>query len=181
MIKQTRGALNFLIASYKAILKHVVVVAAVASAAVVSVANAKTYDLSDDSTFNSASVSIIDDNDGTDTIITKTLNPNYSGTRDIYSLAVQKGNMKFTNGGKLNITQQLVLSGGSLDASNTDIVTRILLMNNYQTSSTPTYTTATFGNLRITDVAGSVDVKLKADNLYIDRQVISNFETVEEV
>ena len=179
MIKQTRGALNFLIASYKAILKHAVVVAAVASAAVFSVANAKTYDLSDDSTFNSASVSIIDDNDGTDTIITKTLNPNYSGTRDIYSLAVQKGNMKFTNGGKLNITQQLVLSGGSLDASNTDIVTRILLMNNYQTSSTPTYTTAAFGNLRITDVAGSVDVKLKADNLYIDRQVISNFETVE--
>ena len=48
MIKQTRGALNFLIASYKAILKHAVVVAAVASAAVVSVANAKTYDLSDD-------------------------------------------------------------------------------------------------------------------------------------
>ena len=48
MIKQTRGALNFLIASYKAIIKHSVVFAAVASAAVVSVANAKTYDLSDD-------------------------------------------------------------------------------------------------------------------------------------
>ena len=86
MIKQTRGALNFLIASYKAILKHAVVVAAVASAAFVSAANAKTYDLSNDSTFNSASVSIIDDNDGTDTTITKTLNPNYDGTRDIYSM-----------------------------------------------------------------------------------------------
>lgn len=48
MIKQTRGALSFLIASYKAILKHSVVFAAVASAAIVSVANAKTYDLSDD-------------------------------------------------------------------------------------------------------------------------------------
>lgn len=49
MIKQTRGALSFLIASYKAILKHSVVFAAVVSAAiVVSVANAKTYDLSDD-------------------------------------------------------------------------------------------------------------------------------------
>lgn len=93
MIKQTRGALSFLIASYKAILKHSVVFAAVASAAVVvvvSVANAKTYDLSDDSTFNSALVSIIDENDGTDTIINKTINPNYTGTRDIYSLVVQK-------------------------------------------------------------------------------------------
>lgn len=93
MIKQTRGALSFLIASYKAILKHSVVFAAVASATtvvVVSVANAKTYDLSDDSTFNSALVSIIDENEGTDTIINKTINPNYTGTRDIYSLVVQK-------------------------------------------------------------------------------------------
>ena len=139
MIKQTRGALSFLIASYKAILKHSVVLAAVASAAVVSVANAKTYDLSNDSTFNSASVSIIDDNDGTDTTITKTLNPNYDGTRDIYSLVVQSGNMKFTNGGKLNVIQQVVLSGGSLDASNTDIVTPLLFMNNIQNSATPTY------------------------------------------
>mgnify|MGYP006955104611 CR=1 FL=1 len=90
MIKQTRGALSFLIASYKAILKHSVVFVAVASVAVVSVANAKTYDLSDDSTFNSALVSIIDENDGTDTIINKTINPNYTGTRDSYSLVVQK-------------------------------------------------------------------------------------------
>lgn len=92
MIKQTRGALSFLIAFYKVILKHSVVFAAVASATtvVVSVANAKTYDLSDDSTFNSALVSIIDENDGTDTIINKTINPNYTGTRDIYSLVVQK-------------------------------------------------------------------------------------------
>ena len=139
MIKQTRCALSFLIASYKAILKHAVVVAAVASAAVVSVANAKTYDLSDDSTFNSALVSIIDENDGTDTIINKTINPNYTGTRDIYSLVVKKGNMKFTNGGKLNVTQQVVLSCGSLDESNTDIVTALLFMNNIQNSATPTY------------------------------------------
>lgn len=182
MIKQTRGALNFLIASYKAILKHAVVVAAVASAAsaaFVSAANAKTYDLSNDSTFNSASVSIIDDNDGTDTTITKTLNPNYDGTRDIYSLVVQSGNMKFTNGGKLNVTQQVVLSGGSLDASNTDIVTPLLFMNNIQNSATPTYTTATFGNLRITAGAATQNVILKADNLYIDRQVVTSFDTVE--
>ena len=136
MIKQTRGALSFLIASYKAILKHSVVFAAVASVAVVSVANAKTYDLSDDSTFNSALVSIIDEND---TIINKTINPNYTGTRDIYSLVVKKGNMKFTNGGKLNVTKQVVLSGGSLDESNTDIVTALLFMNNIQNSATPTY------------------------------------------
>ena len=179
MIKQTRGALKFLIASYKAILKHAVVVAAVASAAFVSAANAKTYDLSTDSTFNSASVSIIDDNDGTDTTITKTLNPNYDGTRDIYSLVVQSGNMKFTNGGKLNVTQQVVLSGGSLDASNTNIVTPLLFMNNIQNSATPTYTTATFGNLRITAGAATQNVILKADNLYIDRQVVTSFDTVE--
>ncbi len=179
MIKQTRGALNFLIASYKAILKYAVVVAAVASAAFVSAANAKTYDLSNDSTFNSASVSIIDDNDGTDTTITKTLNPNYDGTRDIYSLVVQSGNMKFTNGGKLNVTQQVVLSGGSLDASNTNIVTPLLFMNNIQNSATPTYTTATFGNLRITAGAATQNVILKADNLYIDRQVVTSFDTVE--
>lgn len=179
MIKQTHGALNFLIASYKAILKHAVVVAAVASVAFVSAANAKTYDLSNDSTFNSASVSIIDDNDGTDTTITKTLNPNYDGTRDIYSLVVQSGNMKFTNGGKLNVTQQVVLSGGSLDASNTNIVTPLLFMNNIQNSATPTYTTATFGNLRITAGAATQNVILKADNLYIDRQVVTSFDTVE--
>lgn len=179
MIKQTRGALNFLIASYKAILKHAVVVAAVASVAVISDANVKTYDLSNDLTFNSASVSIIDDNDGTDTTINKTLNPNYDGTRDIYSLVVQKGNMKFTNGGKLNVTQQLVLSGGSLDASNTDIVTKLLVMNNIQNSATPTYTTATFGNLRVTGLGATQNVILKADNLYIDRQVVSSFDTVE--
>ncbi len=49
--------------------------------------------------------------------------------------------MKFTNGGKLNVTQQVVLSGGSLDESNTDIVTvtALLFMNNIQNSATPTY------------------------------------------
>lgn len=46
--------------------------------------------------------------------------------------------MKFTNGGKLNVTQQVVLSGGSLDESNTD-VTALLFMNNIQNSATPTY------------------------------------------
>lgn len=47
--------------------------------------------------------------------------------------------MKFTNGGKLNVTQQVVLSGGFLDESNTDIVTALLFMNNIQNSATPTY------------------------------------------
>lgn len=47
--------------------------------------------------------------------------------------------MKFTNGGKLNVTHQVVLSGGSLDESNTDIVTALLFMNNIQNSATPTY------------------------------------------
>ena len=73
MIKQTRGALNFLIASYKAILKHAVVVAAVASAAVISVANAKTYDLSDDNGYFSQDQNglkqIIDDANDADTTI----------------------------------------------------------------------------------------------------------------
>lgn len=47
--------------------------------------------------------------------------------------------MKFTNGGKLNVTQQVVLSGGSLDESNTDIVTALLFMKNIQNSAIPTY------------------------------------------
>ena len=47
--------------------------------------------------------------------------------------------MKFTNGGKLNVTKQVVLSGGSLDESNTDIVTALLFMNNIQNSAIPTY------------------------------------------
>lgn len=47
--------------------------------------------------------------------------------------------MKFTNGGKLNVTQQVVLSGGFLDESNTDIVTALLFMNNIQNSAIPTY------------------------------------------
>lgn len=47
--------------------------------------------------------------------------------------------MKFTNGGKLNVTQQVVLSGGSLDESNTDIVTVSSIYEQYPNSATPTY------------------------------------------
>lgn len=89
MIKQTRGALNFLIASYKAVLKHAVLAVALTSAAAVSSANAKTYDLSDDNNYYTLDQNlnflkeITDDDDGTDTTITKTLNPNYDGQRTI--------------------------------------------------------------------------------------------------
>ena len=106
MIKQTRGALNFLIASYKAILKHAVVVAAVASVAVISVANAKTYDLSDDNgyyeienLYDSATNQYIDRRvidskwGNTETLITKTKDPNYDGVRNLYEITNHDGDI----------------------------------------------------------------------------------------
>ncbi|MDY5995363.1 MAG: hypothetical protein SPJ14_09055 [Succinivibrio sp.] len=142
MIKQTRGALNFLIASYKAILKHAVVVAAVASVAVISVANAKTYDLSDDNgyyeienLYDSATNQYIDRRvidskwGNTETLITKTKDPNYDGVRNLYEITNHDGDIRFTNGGKLNV-ETINVDGGNFYASDTDIVAKIVLLNN---------------------------------------------------
>ena len=178
MIKQTRGALNFLIASYKAILKHAVVVAAVASAAVVSVANAKTYDLSDDNGYYTPDQKthffkeIADDNDGSDTTITKTLDPNYDGTRDVDYLKNRQGNMTFKDGGKLNVNLSLVLEGGTFDASNTSIVATYLNTNSHDDE---TMRDVIFGDLRITSllVSGTGYVRIKANNLYLDKNTIT--------
>ncbi len=142
MIKQTRGALNFLIASYKAILKHAVVVAAVASVAVISVANAKTYDLSDDNgyyeienLYDSATNQYIDRRvidskwGNTETLITKTKDPNYDGVRNLYEITNHDGDIRFTNGGTLNV-ETINVDGGNFYASDTDIVAKIVLLNN---------------------------------------------------
>ena len=142
MIKQTLGALNFLIASYKAILKHAVVVAAVASVAVISVANAKTYDLSDDNgyyeienLYDSATNQYIDRRvidskwGNTETLITKTKDPNYDGVRNLYEITNHDGDIRFTNGGTLNV-ETINVDGGNFYASDTDIVAKIVLLNN---------------------------------------------------
>ena len=179
MIKQTRGALNFLIASYKAILKHAVVVAAVASAAVVSAANAKTYDLSDDSYFPGYLPVIVDDNDGSDTTITRTKDPNYDSQRYVYTLDVNKGNMTFTNGGKLYVGERLKLSGGNLDARDTDIVSATVYLNKVKGAPSDPDSTAYFGDLRILQMGGSQNVSIKADNIYLDRQSLSTFEKID--
>lgn len=70
-MKQTRGAINLLIASYKGVLKNALI-ASMATITLSGAANAKTIDLSDDTYFTSSSVDITDDRDGSDTLITIT-------------------------------------------------------------------------------------------------------------
>lgn len=178
MIKQTRGALNFLIASYKAILKHAVVVAAVSASAFVSAANAKTYDLSDDNGYYTPDQKtkffkeIADDNDGTDTTITKTLDPNYDGTRTVDYLRNRQGNMVFKDGGNLNVNLSLVLEGGTFDASKTSIVATYINTNSHDDES---MRDVIFGDLRITSLlaSGTGYVRIKANNLYLDKNSIT--------
>lgn len=162
MIKQTRGALSFLIASYKAILKHSVVFAAVASA-VVSVANAKTIDLSDDTYFTSASVDIADDRDGSDTLVTIT-DPNFNGTRTVGEIYNSNGNMSFDNGGKIN-SQSVALAGGTFDATGTSITANILNI----TDKYPRYAPAIFEDLTVTDQVNASKGSFKAKNLVLDQ------------
>lgn len=172
MIKQTRGALNFLIASYKAILKHAVVVAAVASAAVISVANAKTYDLSDDNGYFSQDQNglkqIIDDANDADTTISKTQNPNFNDFRSLDLIQNSDSNMKFTNGGKLNVGA-IALLGGRFDASGTQINTSALAVSDvYEWNS------ARFGDLKVTNILSAQDGSIAVDNLYIDKSAIAD-------
>ncbi len=191
MIKQTRGALNFLIASYKAILKHAVLATALSSVAMVSIANAKTYDLSDDNGYyeieqfydfdskQNLDQRVIDGGWGnTDTHITKTNDPNYDGVRNLYRIINNDGNMIFTNGGNLNV-DTIFVQGGNLDASNTDIVAKSVFLDNNQALFDESYTNAKFGNLRVTSSASSHYVHIKADNVYLDKEGLYYFHDLE--
>ena len=129
-MKQTRGAINLLIASYKGVLKNALI-ASMATVALSGAANAKTIDLSDDSLFSDpvlANNNIEDDNDGSDTLVTIASNPNYNDVREVYWLSNNQGNMSFDKGGKI-LAKAVDLSGGTFKAEGTTIDTEILNIN----------------------------------------------------
>lgn len=161
-MKQTRGAINLLIASYKGVLKNALI-ASMATVALSGVANAKTIDLSDDTYFTSASVDIADDRDGSDTLVTIT-DPNFNGTRTVGEIYNSNGNMSFDNGGKIN-TQSVALAGGTFDATGTSITANILNI----TDKYPRYAPAIFEDLTVTDQVNASKGSFKAKNLVLDQ------------
>ena len=178
MIKQTRGALNFLIASYKAILKHAVVVTTFASVSAFSSVNAATYNLGSDTQYykldrDSYWKEIADDNDGSDTIINN--DPYYGDVREINFIRNYQGNMKFTNGGNLSVIGGIYLFGESFNASNTYIIANYIQDSSSSTSSKPII----FGDLRLRLWGLVQGSPLKADSLTLDRQSVSYLKSVE--
>ncbi len=161
-MKQTRGAINLLIASYKGVLKNALI-ASMATVALSGVANAKTIDLSDDTYFTSASVDIADDRDGSDTLVTIT-DPNFNGTRTVGEIYNSNGNMSFDNGGKIN-SQSVALAGGTFDATGTSITANILNI----TDKYPRYAPAIFEDLTVTDQVNASKGSFKAKNLVLDQ------------
>lgn len=161
-MKQTRGAINLLIASYKGVLKNALI-ASMATVALSGVANAKTIDLSDDTYFTSASVDIADDRDGSDTLVTIT-DPNFNGTRTVGEIYNSNGNMSFDNGGKIN-TQSVALAGGTFDATGTSITANILNI----TDKYPRYAPAIFEDLTVTEQVNASKGSFKAKNLVLDQ------------
>lgn len=161
-MKQTRGAINLLIASYKGVLKNALI-ASMATVALSGVANAKTIDLSDDTYFTSASVDIADDRDGSDTLVTIT-DQNFNGTRTVGEIYNSNGNMSFDNGGKIN-TQSVALAGGTFDATGTSITANILNI----TDKYPRYAPAIFEDLTVTDQVNASKGSFKAKNLVLDQ------------
>lgn len=164
MIKQTRGALNFLIASYKAILKHAALATALASVAMVSTANAKTYDLSDDSLFSDpvlSNINIEDDNDGSDTLVTIASNPSFDSARTVYFLSNHQGNMTIDKGAKINAIS-VDLYGGTFDAQNSSIMADSLYIKKTYSRNN----IAKFGILSITSRADVDNAAIQVNNLF---------------
>ena len=161
-MKQTRGAINLLIASYKGVLKNALI-ASMATVALSGAANAKTIDLSDDTYFTSASVDITDDRDGSDTLVTIT-DSNFNGTRTVGEIYNSNGNMSFDKGGKIN-AQSVALAGGTFDATGTSITANILNI----TDKYPRYAPAIFEDLTVTDQVNASKGSFKAKNLVLDQ------------
>lgn len=161
-MKQTRGAINLLIASYKGVLKNALI-ASMATITLSGAANAKTIDLSDDTYFTSSSVDITDDRDGSDTLITIT-DSNFNGTRTVGEIYNSNGNMSFDNGGKIN-TQSVALAGGTFDATGTSITANILNI----TDKYPRYAPAIFEDLTVTEQVNASKGSFKAKNLVLDQ------------
>mgnify|MGYP002724757586 CR=1 FL=1 len=170
-MKQTRGAINLLIASYKGVLKNALI-ASMATVALSGVANAKTIDLSDDTYFTSASVDIADDRDGSDTLVTIT-DPNFNGTRTVGEIYNSNGNMSFDNGGKIN-TQSVALAGGTFDATGTSITANILNISDKY----PRYAPAIFEDLTVTDQVNASKGSFKARNFVLDQGSRSSIDQI---
>ena len=174
-MKQTRGAINFLIASYKGVLKNALI-ASMATVALSGVANAKTIDLSDDSLFSDpvlANNNIEDDNDGSDTLVTIASNPNYNDVREVYWLSNNQGNMSFDKGGKI-LAKAVDLSGGTFKAEGTTIDTEILNINDKY----PRYAPAIFEDLTVTDQVNASKGSFKAKNFVLDQGSRSSIDQI---
>ena len=171
-MKQTRGAINLLIASYKGVLKNALI-ASMATVALTCAANAKTIDLSDDTYFTSASVDITDDRDGSDTLVTIVNNPDFDGVRDIVWLSNNQGNMTFDKGGNIS-SIAVSLVDGKFDGSGTDINTRTLnISDKYSRNNL-----AKFGNLTVATQANSDKASIQVNKLLLDGGSSSKFDQV---
>lgn len=170
-MKQTRGAINFLIASYKGVLKNALI-ASMATVVISGAANAKTIDLSDDTFFTSASVDITDDRDGSDTLVTIT-DSNFNDTRTVGKIYNSNGNMSFDKGGKIN-AQLVALSGGTFDATGTSITANFLNISDKY----PRYAPAIFENLTVTDQVNASKGSLKAKNFVLDQGSRSSIDQI---
>lgn len=170
-MKQTRGAINLLIASYKGVLKNALI-ASMATITLSGAANAKTIDLSDDTYFTSSSVDITDDRDGSDTLITIT-DSNFNGTRTVGEIYNSNGNMSFDKGGKIN-AQSVSLAGGTFDATGTSITANILNISDKY----PRYAPAIFEDLTVTDQVNASKGSFKAKNFVLDQGSRSSIDQI---
>lgn len=170
-MKQTRGAINLLIASYKGVLKNALI-ASMATITLSGAANAKTIDLSDDTYFTSSSVDITDDRDGSDTLITIT-DSNFNDTRTVGEIYNSNGNMSFDKGGKIN-AQSVALAGGTFDATGTSITANILNISDKY----PRYAPAIFEDLTVTDQVNASKGSLKAKNFVLDQGSRSSIDQI---
>lgn len=170
-MKQTRGAINFLIASYKGVLKNALI-ASMATVVLSGAANAKTIDLSDDAYFTSSSVDITDDRDGSDTLVTIT-DSNFNDTRTVGKIYNSNGNMSFDKGGKIN-AQLVALSGGTFDATGTSITANFLNISDKY----PRYAPAIFEDLTVTDQVNAEKGSFKAKNFVLEQGSRSSIDQV---
>lgn len=170
-MKQTRGAINLLIASYKGVLKNALI-ASMATITLSGAANAKTIDLSDDTYFTSSSVDITDDRDGSDTLITIT-DSNFNDTRTVGEIYNSNGNMSFDKGGKIN-AQSVALAGGTFDATGTSITANILNISDKY----PRYAPAIFEDLTVTDQVNASKGSFKARNFVLDQGSRSSIDQI---
>ena len=174
-MKQTRGAINFLIASYKGVLKNALI-ASMATVALSGAANAKTIDLSDDSLFSDPVLvnnNIKNDDDGSDTLVTIASNPNYNNVRNVYWLSNDQGNMTFDKGGIISaIAVDLV--DGKFEGSKTAITTKTLNIDDKYSRNN----LAKFGDLTVSTIANADKGSIQVNKLLLDGGSSSKFDQV---